>query len=129
MTDSDVERDMAGETVCGFRVAAWRAGSHKLTHETPSARITGDKDRENPVEGAPYGEGLIGRIDQLEHDLALARRGWAYAQDQQLRLMTERTNARDAMRQIADAEYADHLSGNENFERLQRIAREAGEAP
>ena len=37
---------------------------------TPSARITGDKDRENPVEGAPYGEGLIGRIDALEAENA-----------------------------------------------------------
>ena len=33
---------------------------------TPSARITGDKGRENPAEGAPYGEGLIGRITALE---------------------------------------------------------------
>lgn len=75
---------------------------------TPSARITGDKDRENPVEGAPYGEGLIGRIDQLEHDLALARRGCAYAQDQQLRLMTERSElleaARMALNYIANTE-------------------------
>ena len=34
--------------------------------DTPSARITGDKGRENPAEGAPYGEGLIGRITALE---------------------------------------------------------------
>lgn len=33
---------------------------------TPSVRITGDKGRENPAEGAPYGEGLIGRITELE---------------------------------------------------------------
>lgn len=46
---------------------------------------------------AERGDGLIGRIDHLEHDLALARRGWAYAQDQQLRLMTERNAVREAL--------------------------------
>ena len=40
---------------------------------TPSARITSDKDRENPVEGAPpYGDGLIGRITALEAQLTTA---------------------------------------------------------
>lgn len=57
---------------------------------THSARITGDKDRENPVEGAPYGEGLIGRIDTLEVKNAELRRALAYAQGEQLRLMQER---------------------------------------
>lgn len=40
---------------------------------TPAARITGDKDRGSPVEGAPYGEGLIGRITELERQLKVAR--------------------------------------------------------
>lgn len=46
---------------------------------TPSARITGDKDRENPVEGAPYGEGLIGRITELERQLKVAREALGHA--------------------------------------------------
>ena len=54
---------------------------------TPSARITGDKDRENPVEGAPYGEGLIGRILTLEDRIA--------EQDRLLKL------AREAFKRIA----------------------------
>ena len=72
---------------------------------TPSGRITGDKDRENPVEGAPphspMGAALIyaqKRIAALEHDLALARRGLAFAQGEQVRLMTERTDARTGSR-------------------------------
>lgn len=44
----------------------------------------------NPVEGAPYGEWLIGRIDTLEVKNAELRRALAYAQGEQLRLMQER---------------------------------------
>lgn len=44
-------------------------------------------------EGAPYGEGLIGRIDTLEAHNALLRRMTAYAQGEQIRLMAWRTKA------------------------------------
>lgn len=44
----------------------------------------------NPVEVAPYGEGLIGRIDTLEVKNAELRRALAYAQGEQLCLMQER---------------------------------------
>lgn len=70
----------------------------------PSARITGDKDRENPVEGAPYGEGLIGRIDTLD---------------------SECQRLRTVLQYIADLAYVDQQSGNQNFEYLQEIARAA----
>lgn len=132
---------------------------------TPSARITGDKDRENPVEGAPLAEVAASKLrlwffrecnsgtrrqlfslfglpldeirnkgaehlcfnhilDALNGDTALLRRALSFAQGEQVRLMVEHTDGRQAMHRIADAEYADHLSGNENFERLQNIARE-----
>lgn len=94
------------------------AGSHKL----PSARITGDKGRENPAEGAPYGEGLIGRIDTLEVKNAELRRALAYAQGEQLRLMQERHElerqlkvAREALgaTEGAIAEYYRYWTGGE----------------
>ena len=78
---------------------------------TPSARITGDKDRENPVEGAPYGEGLIGRIDELESKLRATA--------------IEAHRLRSCLRYIADVAYVDHHSGNANFEYLQRLAQSA----
>lgn len=77
----------------------------------PSARITGDKDRENPVEGAPYGEGLIGRIDDLEAKLRATA--------------IEAHRMRSCLQYIADVAYVDHHSGNANFEYLQRLARSA----
>ena len=76
--------------------------------DTPSARITGDKDRENPVEGAPYGEGLIGRIDTLD---------------------SECQRLRTVLQYIADLAYVDQQSGNQNFEYLQEIARAALQEP
>ena len=50
---------------------------------TPSARITGDKDRENPVEGAPYAqkriEALEAEVKRLREELCLIKRGeWFY---------------------------------------------------
>lgn len=54
--------------------------------------------QENPVEGAPYGEGLLGRIVELERDNELLRRALSHAQGEQLRLMNERhtrTSERD----------------------------------
>ena len=72
--------------------------------DTPSARITGDKDRENPVEGAPYGKGLIGRIDTLD---------------------SECQRLRTVLQYIADLAYVDQQSGNQNFEYLQEIASAA----
>ena len=78
---------------------------------TPSARITGDKDRENPVEGAPYGEGLIGRIDELESKLRATA--------------IEAHRLRACLRYIESAGYVDHQSGNANFEYLQGLARSA----
>lgn len=74
---------------------------------TPSARITGDKDRENPVEGAP--------LEATTRQLAI-----------------ECHRLRSVLRRIADAGYVDHQSGNQNFEHLQSIARDAltkAEAP
>lgn len=72
----------------------------------PSARITGDKGRENPAEGAPYGEGLIGRITELEHDNALLRRALSYAQGQQLSLMGERAKLLEALERCLEELYA-----------------------
>lgn len=68
--------------------------------EPPSARITGDKDRENPVEGAP--------LEVTNRQLAI-----------------ECHRLRAALRWIADTGYVDHQSGNQNFEHLQSIARDA----
>ena len=70
---------------------------------TPSARITGDKDRENPVEGAPYGEGLIGRIDALEAKNELLRRALSYAQDKQISLMLQRRDLEAENARLRDA--------------------------
>lgn len=67
---------------------------------TPSARITGDKDRENSVEGAPL-EATNRRVAIECHRL------------------------RAALRWIADTGYVDEQSGNQNFEHLQSIARDA----
>lgn len=58
-----------------------------------------------------YGEGLIGRIDQLG---ATNRR-----------LAIECHRLRAALRWIADTGYVDQQSGNQNFEHLQSIARDA----
>ena len=77
----------------------------------PSARITGDKDRENPVEGAPYGEGLIGRIDDLEAKLRATA--------------IEAHRMRSCLQYIEGVGYVDHQSGNANFEYLQGLARSA----
>ena len=68
------ESNASGNPEWGYvspRIAAVRAAIAKAT---PSARITSDKDRENPVEGAhPYGDGLIGRILELEDQVKAAR--------------------------------------------------------
>ncbi len=80
-------------------------------NDTPSARITGDKDRENPVEGAPYGEGLIGRIDDLEAKLRATA--------------IEAHRMRSCLQYIEGVGYVDHQSGNANFEYLQGLARSA----
>ena len=58
-----------------------------------------------------YGEGLIGRIDQLG---ATNRR-----------LAIECHRLRSVLRWIADTAYVDQQSGNQNFEHLQSIARAA----
>ena len=81
----------------------------------PSARITGDKDRENPVEGAPYGEGLIGRIDDLEAKLRATA--------------IEAHRMRSCLQYIEGVGYVDHQSGNANFEYLQGLARSALDNP
>lgn len=60
----------------------------------PSARITGDKGRENPAEGASTDK-------------------WFTTENQRLRT---------ALQWIADATYVDHVSGNDNFEYLQQCA-------
>ena len=67
---------------------------------TPSARITGDKDRENPVEGAQRKQAIAA-------------------------LAFECHRLRSVLRWIADTAYVDHQSGNQNFEHLQSIARDA----
>lgn len=68
--------------------------------EPPSARITGDKDRENLVEGAP--------LEAINRRLAI-----------------ECHRLRSVLRWIADTAYVDQQSGNQNFEHLQSIARDA----
>lgn len=64
---------------------------------TPSARITGDKDRENPVEGAPTNRWLAIEVKRL----------------------------RNVLRYITELAYVDHQSGNQNYEYLQGIADSA----
>lgn len=64
---------------------------------SPSARITGDKGRENPAEGASTDK-------------------WFATENQRLRT---------ALQWIADAAYVDHVSGNDNFEYLQQCAEGA----
>lgn len=76
------------------------AATMPLYAEPPSARITGDKDRENPVEGAP--------LEATTRHLAI-----------------ECHRLRSALRWIADTGYVDQQSGNQNFEHLQSIARDA----
>ena len=63
----------------------------------PSARITGDKDRENPVEGAPTNRWLAIEVKRL----------------------------RNVLRYITELAYVDHQSGNQNYEYLQGIADSA----
>ena len=63
----------------------------------PSARITGDKDRENPVEGAPTNRWLATEVKRL----------------------------RNVLRHITELAYVDHQSGNQNYEYLQGIADSA----
>lgn len=63
----------------------------------PSARITGDKGRESPAEGASTDK-------------------WFTTENQRLRT---------ALQWIADAAYVDHVSGNDNFEYLQQCAEGA----
>ena len=65
--------------------------------EHPSARITGDKDRENPVEGAPTNRWLAIEVKRL----------------------------RNVLRYITELAYVDHQSGNQNYEYLQGIADSA----
>lgn len=65
--------------------------------DTPSARITGDKGRENPAEGASTDK-------------------WFAIENRRLRT---------ALQWIADAAYANHVSGNDNFEYLQQCAEGA----
>jgi hypothetical protein len=62
-----------------------------------SARITGDKDRENPVEGAPTNRWLAIEVKRL----------------------------RNVLRYITELAYVDHQSGNQNYEYLQGIADSA----
>lgn len=64
---------------------------------TPSARITGDKDRGNPVEGAPTNRWLAIEVKRL----------------------------RSVLRYITELAYVDHQSGNQNYEYLQGIADSA----
>ena len=104
--------------------------------ENPSARITGDKDRENPVEGAPLQqEAVRGWLALGAQASPMMRKSALEVFDQ---LKTERDSYRDALdfggheterlrtvlRYIADVGYVNHKSGNENFEYLQRIARD-----
>lgn len=76
------------------------AATMPLYAEPPSARITGDKDRENPVEGAQRKQAIAA-------------------------LAFECHRLRSVLRWIADTAYVDHQSGNQNFEHLQSIARDA----
>ena len=101
---------MFDQMLTDYRASLDRARA-AIAYRTPSARITGDKDRENPVEGAPYGEGLIGRIDDLEAKLRATA--------------IEAHRLRSCLRYIEGAGYADHQSGNANFEHLQGLARSA----
>lgn len=80
---------------------------------------------DNPVEGAPQytplGAAMIyaqKRIKQLEHDLALARRGWAYAQGQQLMLVLERAKLVAASEGVMDilGRAESNASGNPEFD-------------
>ena len=64
---------------------------------SPSARITGDKDRENPVEGAPTNRWLAIEVKRLRY----------------------------VLRYITELAYVDHQSGNQNYEYLQGIADSA----
>lgn len=74
------------------------AATLPLYAEPPSARITGDKDR-SVQSRAPT---------EATRQLAL-----------------ECHRLRSALRWIADTGYVDHQSGNQNFEHLQSIARDA----
>ena len=65
---------------------------------TPSARITGDKDR-SVQSRAP-----------TQSALSI--------------LAIECNRLRDVLRYIADAAYVDHQSGNQNYEYLQSVARD-----
>lgn len=76
------------------------AATMPLYAEPPSTRITGDKDRENPVEGAQRKQAIAA-------------------------LAFECHRLRAALRWIADTGYVDQQSGNQNFEHLQSIARDA----
>lgn len=69
----------------------------KCFGDIPSARITGDKGRENPAEGASTNK-------------------WFAIENRRLRT---------ALQWIADASYVDHVSGNGNFEYLQQCAEGA----
>lgn len=127
------------------------AATMPLYAEPPSARITGDKDRENPVEGAPLAKEAADRLrlwffrecnsgtrrqlfsifglpldeirnqgaERLCFDHILA----ALGHNRQLAIECHRL--RSVLRWIADTAYVDQQSGNQNFENLQSIARDA----
>lgn len=110
-TETDVpetEAIDAWNTRASVRAAAMSdliAGDADL-YDTPSARITGDKDRENPVEGAQLARRILILTEANRH------------------IAIECIGLRDCLRHIADAGYVDHQSGNQNFEYLQSLARE-----
>lgn len=127
------------------------AATMPLYAEPPSARITGDKDRENPVEGAPleveaadrlrlwfFREcnsgtrrqlfGIFGLpLDEIRNQGAerLCFNHILAALGHNRQLAIECHRLRNVLRWIADTAYVDHQSGNQNFEHLQSIARDA----
>lgn len=87
----------------------------------PSARITGDKDRENPVEGAPRNpyRDLYARTVNTDDLIIGGQLGGSNRT-----LAAECYRLRTVLQYIADVAYVDHQSGNANFEYLQGIARD-----
>jgi len=90
-----------------------------------SARIKGDKDRATQS-SAPN------EVERLTKCLAKANAGFEEYERRYLlgcddieRLTADNARLRTVLHWIADIAYVDHQSGNENFEHLQSIARDA----
>lgn len=106
---------------CGFAQASLPTPSYA------SARIKGDKDRATQSIAPAEAE-----IERLTKCLAKANAGFEEYERRYLlgcddieRLTAENGRLRTVLQYIADAAYVDHQSGNENFEHLQSIARDA----